>query len=146
MYKGEPTIGIKFFSLLEKSNEFTSELGKAALASGKLEAELIILLKSKNIAVKFERATLGFLIELLEKNDLLDKNMISALRTVSKQRNYITHNLYALFIDQLDETIMGKNNLIDTDVLLYVDRAWQLKENLNGLADIIKQRNERHPR
>ena len=53
---------------------------------------------------KYKRATLGTLIEKAEKNGLLDKNMISALKMISKQRNYITHNIYALFIDQLEET------------------------------------------
>ena len=113
------------------------------LASGKLEAELIIHLEKHNVKGKYKRATLGTLIEKLEQNELLDKNMISALRMISKQRNYITHNIYALFIDQLDETILQKNDLLDSDVHLYIERAWQLNENINGLADIIKQKNER---
>lgn len=143
IYKGEPTGGLVFYTLLEKSEEFTSELGKVALASGKLESELLILMKASGIKVKIERATLGTLIDLAEKNNLLEKNMIYALKNISKQRNYITHNIYALFIDQLDETILEKNNLLDSDVHLYVERAWQLKENLNGLANIIKAKNER---
>ncbi|MGK0448877.1 MAG: hypothetical protein ACJA2M_002678 [Polaribacter sp.] len=143
MYKGEPIQGIKFYNLLEKSEEFTSELGKVTLASGKLEAELIIHLEKHNVKGKYKRATLGTLIEKLEQNELLDKNMISALRMISKQRNYITHNIYALFIDQLDETILEINDLLDSDVHLYIERAWQLNENINGLADIIKQKNER---
>jgi hypothetical protein len=39
----------------------------------------------------------------------------------------------------LEETILERDNLVDTDVLLYVERAWQLKENLIDLADIIKR-------
>ena len=143
MYKGEPTQGIKFYNLLEKSEEFTSELGKVTLASGKLEAELIIHLEQRDIKGKYKRATLGTLIEKVEKNGLLDKNMISALKMISKQRNYITHNIYPLFIDQLDETILEKNDLLDSDVHLYIERVWQLNENINGLAEIIKQKNER---
>ena len=143
MYKGEPTQGIKFYNLLEKSGEFTSELGKVTLASGKLEAELIIHLEQHDIKGNYNRATLGTLIEKVEKNGLLDKNMISALKMISKQRNYITHNIYALFIDLLDETILEKNNLLDSDVHLYIERVWQLNENINGLAEIIKQKNER---
>jgi hypothetical protein len=138
MYKGEPTKGIEFYNLLNESEEFTSELGKVALASGKLEAELILLLKRKGIKGKYDKATLGTLIELVDYNDLIDKNMRMSLKTISKQRNYITHNIYALFIDLIDETILEKENLLDTDVTLYIDRAWQLKENLDGLADIVK--------
>jgi hypothetical protein len=142
MYKGEPTEGIEFYNLLVESEDFTSELGKVALASGKLEVELIIFLKRNEIKGNYKRATLGTLVDIAEKNDLLDKNMIIALKQTSKQRNYITHNIYALFTDLIDETIMEKNNLLDTDVLTYLDRAWQLKENLDGLADIIKRKNE----
>ena len=143
MYKGEPTQGIKFYNLLENSVEFTSELGKVTLASGKLEAELIIYLEQHKVKGKYKRATLGTLIEKIENNELLDRNMIHALRMISKQRNYITHNIYALFIDQLDETILEKNDLLDSDIHLYIERAWQLTENINGIADIIKQKNER---
>ena len=143
MYKGEPTQGIKFYNLLEKSEEFTSELGKVALASGKLEAELIIHFELHEVKGKYKRATLGTLIKKAETNGLLDKNMISALKMISKQRNYITHNIYSLFIDKLDETILEKNNLLDSDVHLYIERAWQLNENINGLAEIIIEKNER---
>jgi hypothetical protein len=140
MYQGEPTKGIEFFNLLEKSEEFTSELGKVALTSGKLEAELIIFLEQHDVKGNYKRATLGSLIEKIEKQGLLDKNMIHALKMITTQRNYITHNIYALFIDQLDETILEKYNLLDSDVHLYIERAWQLNENINGLTDIIKRK------
>lgn len=143
MYKGKPTQGNNFYNLLEKSEEFTSELGKVALASGKLEAELIIYLELHDIKGKYKRATLGTLIEKVETNGFLDKNIINAIKMISKQRNYITHNIYALFIDKLDETILEKNDLLDSDVHLYIERVWQLNENINGLAEIIKQKNER---
>jgi hypothetical protein len=138
MYKGEPTNGVKFYKLLMDSDEFTSELGKVALASGKLEAELILFLKRKNITGKYDKATLGTLIKLASKNKLIDNNMSMALKQISIQRNYITHNIYSLFIDRLDETILEKENLLDSDVHLYTERAWLLKKNIDGLADIIK--------
>jgi hypothetical protein len=141
MYKEEPTEGIKFFTLLFESEEFTSELGKVALVSGKLEAELIIFLKHFGIKGTYERATLGSLIDMAKKNNLLDKNIINALSLIAKQRNYITHNIYALFTDLIDETILEKSNLLDSDVHLYFERARQLKENLIHLADLIKEKN-----
>lgn len=140
MYKGEPSNGIEFYDLLNKSDEFTSKLGKVVLASGKLEAELILFLKRKDITGKYDKATLGTLIDLAEKNDLIDKNMRISLKIISKQRNYITHNIYGLFIDLRDETFLEKENLLDTDLTLYIDRAWQLKENLDGLAEIVKNK------
>ncbi|GET21036.1 hypothetical protein [Prolixibacter denitrificans] len=143
MYLGEPKKGLEFYKLLNESEEFTSELGRVTLASGKLEAELIILLKNHNVKGKFNRATLGSLIDLAETNHILSKNTIMILKDISRQRNYITHNIYALFVDLLDETILEKNNLMDTDVLLYIERAWQLTENIDGLADIIRKENNK---
>ena len=55
------------------------------------------------------------------------------------QRNYLTHNIYSLFIDLLDETILEKNKLLDSDVHTYIERAWQLKKNLIALTEIIQE-------
>jgi hypothetical protein len=142
MYKGENIISKDFYKLLYESFEFTSELGKIALVSGYLESELKQFLKINKIEGKYERATLGTLTKLAEKKNVLDKNMIMALKESSVLRNYITHNIYALFMDRVDETILEKENLIDSDVELYIERAWQLKENINGLANIIHAKNE----
>lgn len=138
MHKGLPSNGIEFYNLLNESEEFTSELGKVVLASGKLEAELILFLKRRDIKAKYDKATLGTLIDLAEKNDLIDENIRISLKLISKQRNYITHNIYGLFIDLIDNTILEKENLLDTDVTLYIERACQLAENMDSLADIIK--------
>ena len=142
MYKGEPSEGIKFFNLLLESDEFTSELGKVALASGKLEAELILFFKNNGIKEKYEKATLGKLINIGEKEKVFDKNLTAALKVVSKQRNYLTHSIYALFIDLIEESILEKSNLLDSDVHTYLDKVWQLKENLFALADIIQKKNK----
>ncbi|MBN3584825.1 hypothetical protein JYB64_20705 [Algoriphagus aestuarii] len=141
MYQGSPTGGMKFYELLMESEEFTSALGKVTLASGKLEAELIILLTKNGVKGDYNKATLGKLISIGIKNNLFDQNMIISLQQISKQRNYITHNIYALFTDLIDETILERNNLLDSDVYLYVERAWQLQENLDGVAEILKQKN-----
>lgn len=142
MYKGEPTKGLEFYKLLNESEEFTSELGKVALASGKLEAELIILLTKNGIKGNYKKATLGTLIDIADKNELIDNNMRSILKGLSKQRNYISHNIYALFIDLIGETILEKENLLDTDVILYIERAWQLRVNLNDIANIFERENK----
>jgi hypothetical protein len=140
--KGIRKEGVEFYTLLSESEKFTSELGKVTLASAKLEAELIIFLIRNDTKRNFEKATLGQLIALTKKNELLDENLIVALTHISKQRNYLTHNIYALFIDLIDETILEKNNLLDSDVHFFIERAWQLKENIEGLAEIIKVKNE----
>jgi len=139
MYIGEPTQGKEFYDLLYQSDEFTSELGKVTLASSKLEAEIILFLKRKGIKDNYEKATLGKLIDIVKKNNLIDYNLIISLKQISIQRNYLTHNIYSLFIDLLDETILEKNNLLDSDVHTYIERTWQLKENLIALSEIIQE-------
>lgn len=137
MYKGESSKGLEFYNLLFESNEFSSELGKVTLAAGKLEAELMLFLKRNKVKENMSQSTLGSLISIGKKHNLFDKNLIISLEMICKQRNYLTHNIYALFIDLLDETILEKNNLVDTDVITYCDRAYDLKENLIGLANLI---------
>lgn len=141
-YKGVPSGGLDFYSLLVNSDEFTSELGKVTLASGKLEAELIILLQRNGIKGKYVKATLGSLINEVDKHNLLDKRNIDVLKLLSNQRNYISHNIYALFTDLIDETILEKNNLLDSDIHLYIERAWQLRINLEESAIIIHEKNK----
>lgn len=140
MYIGKPTRGLEFYNLLYQSVDFTSELGKIALESSKLEAEIINLLIRNKISGNYNRATLGTLINLAIKNKLIAKNEEIALDMVKKQRNYITHNIYALFNDKIDETIFEKKNLLDSDVYLYIERANQLKKDLIELVELIKNK------
>ena len=143
MYKGKPSKGIEFYNLLNQSEEFTSELGKVALASGRLEVEFILYLTRNNVKGNYKKATLGTLIRIANENKLLSENENLIFKQISKQRNYITHNIYALFSDLIDETIMEKEKLLDSDVHLYTERAWQLRDNLNGLSDVIKTKREK---
>jgi hypothetical protein len=139
MYKGEPAKGLDFYNLLINSDEFTSALGRVALHSGKLEAELILLLSRNKAKENFSKKTLGALIDIAQNNNLLNNNLVAALKQISKQRNYITHNIYALFIDIVDETMLEKRDLLDSDVHTYLARVYQLNENLESLACLIHQ-------
>jgi len=141
MYKGEPTEGIEFFKLLYADDNFCKELGRAVLAAGRLEVELIKYLNNKNVEEDTKKASLGKLIAFAKKHELLVK-LVPALETIKDQRNYLAHNIYALFSGLIEETILERTDLLDSDVYTYTERAWQLKENINGLADIIAKENE----
>jgi len=143
MYKGKPSKGIEFYNLLNQSEEFTSELGKVALASGRLEVEFILYLTKNNVKGNYKKATLGTLIRIANENKLLSEKENLIFKQISKQRNYITHNIYSLFSNLIDETIMEKEKLLDSDVHLYTERAWQLRDNLNGLSDVIKTKRKK---
>jgi hypothetical protein len=137
-YKGEPTKGLEFYKLLNQSEEFTSELGRVALASGRLEAELVCFLIENEIPGNYRKATLGALIGIVKNTELLSRNEISVFERISKRRNYLTHNIYALFAEQIDETLLEREGLLDSDVLLYYERTWQLALDLNELSELIK--------
>lgn len=140
LYKGIQAEGIEFFNLLFESEEFSAELGRVALAAGRLEAEMILFLSRNGIKEYNSRSTLGQLIKIGKKHNLIDKNLAIALEETCKQRNYITHNIYALFSELIEETMLERSNLLDSDVHSYIDRAWQLRDNLTGLANIIRDK------
>lgn len=141
MRKGVPAEGLEFFQLLYEDDEFCMELGRAILAASRLESELTQYLNEQVIDKKIADASLGRLILYARKNKLLTQ-MVPALEMLKDQRNYLAHNIHALFAGLVEETILDRSNLLDSDVDTFTERAWQLKENLNGLADILyKQRN-----
>ena len=136
MRKGKPTSGNQFFDLLYENREFCRELGRAVLAAGRLETELKLYLSASSVAEDTKRATLGRLLELMKKQGLLEQ-MQPALEVLKDQRNYVTHNVYALFSGLIEETILPRSELLDSDVDTFTERARELAENLNGLADIV---------
>ncbi len=135
--KGEPSEGLDFYSLLCKDDEFCQELGRAVLAAGRLESALIQYVSQNAPSRNTTRATLGQLITRAKKHDMLSR-MLPALESVRDQRNYLTHSIHALFSGLVEETILERSNLLDSDVNLFIDRAWQLADNLNGLAEILE--------
>ena len=139
MFKGESHKGINFYNLLFQNNEFCSELGKVSLSAGKLESEIVLFFKRSGINEKIIGKTLGQLIKIGKSKSLFDNNLIISWEMICKQRNYLTHNIYALFIEMIDQTILERENLLDTDVLLYTEKVYLLNENLNDLSEIIKK-------
>lgn len=129
---------MQFYRLLFDSSEFCSELGKVTLASSQLEAELIRLLTRKRVPQNVDGLTLGRLIRVAKKHGVLEPNVLSALNEITGQRNYLTHNIYALFIELIEETRLERTNLLDSDVQTYIERAWELRENLLGLLAIVQ--------
>ena len=139
MYLGKPTEGLEFYDLLFKSDEFCAEMVRVALASSQLEAELIQLLLERKVPGKVVGLPLGALVKAAQKHNVLEPNVLSALDDLCWQRNYLTHNIYALFIGLIEETRLERSNLLDSDVHTYTERAWQLRVNLVGLAEIVAE-------
>ncbi|APU69557.1 hypothetical protein C723_3628 [Christiangramia flava JLT2011] len=79
------------------------------------------------------------LIQIVEENKLLDQNAIETLKLLKTQRNYLIHNIYGLFSDLKEQTILEKKDLIDTDVESFIDKVWLLNENLINVSKIIQE-------
>ena len=136
MRKGEPIEGIAFFQLLSEDSKFCQELGRAVLAGSRLETELKRYLTANGVSRDTKRATLGQLIKLAKEHDLLTR-ALPAFEMLKVQRNYLAHNVHALFSGVIEETIFPRADLLDSDIDVFTERAWQLSENLNGLADAL---------
>jgi len=142
MYKGEPTEGVEFYKLLYENGEFCRELGKAILAAGRLETELTRYLHSNQVKENTKKASLGQLIAMAEKYEI-PKNLASVLKEIKEQRNYFAHKIFALFAGTVEETILPRSELLDSDVESYINYVWTLQSNLNGLADIVAENNRK---
>ncbi len=125
------------------NDNFCKQLGQVILSAGKLESELIKYISKNSLEKNIEKKTLGQLINIAKDNNLL-YNLLPALENIKNQRNYITHNIHALLSNQIEETILLRSELLDSDVLIYVEIAWVLTENINNLANIVAKYNERH--
>lgn len=139
--KGKSLGGIEFFEQLSTDDEFCKQLGKAMLSAGRLESEIIKYIKNNKTDAKTNKANLGRLIGIAEKHELLN-NMIPALKDINAQRNYLAHNIHALFTGLIEETILPRSELLDSDIDVFTDRAQQLAENVNDLTDIVVEYNE----
>lgn len=140
--KGEHVDGPTFYKFLSADDEFCQHLGRAVLAAGRLETQLKLYLRAHSIQADTKRATLGQLLGLLEQHDLLEK-MQPHIDQLKHQRNFLAHNVYEVLSGLKEDDLIGDevNKLLDSDVDMYGERAWQLAQNLNSLADILEKDN-----
>ncbi len=137
MYNGEPKQGKEFYDLLVQSDEFTSELGRMSLASGMIEAEIINYFKRRNPDIDTKQASLGKLIKLGETHELFQSNELEALKMIKEKRNEFVHRIYSLFTGPITVGSLPTSELLDTDVLTYIDYIEQLTHNIEGMTDVI---------
>lgn len=138
MYKGVQVEGLAFFQILTESDEFCAELGRVVLAAGRLENALVRVFERDDPNRDFSKATLGQLKDYAKQHESL-RDIVGSLGMVSDHRNYLTHNIHALLSFRIDETILERSDLLDSDVWTYTERAWTLKNNLNALAEIVEK-------
>ena len=101
-------------------------------------------LGDKDVSVREKEATLGNLTKKLKTNDLVGKNFEMALSTLTMQRNYLTHNLYALFSGKIKETVLPIENLSEMDVEMFTEKAKILAYDVNHFANVAVNELNRH--
>ena len=122
---------------LSADHDFCEWLGRMTLAAARLESDLRAFLLLNSVGVS-ENATLGSLVSALKREGLVSPNGDGILRTLTKQRNYLTHSLYDLFTARIDEGLMYRDDLEDAGLL--TDRSFVLEDNLRGLAETAEER------
>jgi hypothetical protein len=125
------------YETLGADQDFAAALGRMTLASARLESDVRVFLTLNGVTVG-ETVTLGGLVQKLQKSQLLSDNGLGIMRTLTRQRNHLTHKLYDLFACRIGEDLMRRDEL--EDVGLLADRAWVLENNLNGLAETAEKR------
>ncbi len=133
----EVELNAEFFELLYQHSEFCEAIGKVTLAASRFESDLREYLRRRGVTAK-KNLTLGPLIASLERHGMLSENGVQVLRGLKQQRNYLTHSLYDLFANRTDETLLPRDNLVPEDVFTFVDKAWELEQNLVGLTGLLE--------
>lgn len=131
-------MNIEFFERLYADTEFCAQLGQVTLAAGRFESNLRAYLNLRDVNVS-QKSALGPLIKELENNKLLSENGIRILRGLKEQRNYLTHSLFDLFAERIEETLLPRTDLIPIDVTVFTEKAWGLEQNLSGLNQIVEE-------
>ena len=109
------------------------------LAVGRFESNLRAYLKLRSVSVS-KQAAFGSLISKLDKHCLLSENGVQVLRTLKRQRNYLTHSLFDLFSTRVDEILLPRTDLVLKDVSLFVEKVRELEQNISGLSRIVEER------
>ena len=125
------------YEALSGDADCCAALGRMTLAAARLESDLRVFLTLNRVGVG-ATATLGGLVQKLREHDLLSDNGHDIMRTLKRQRNYLTHSLYDLFAARIDEDLMSREEL--ADVSLLTERAWMLEHELTGLSEMAEKR------
>jgi hypothetical protein len=127
-----------FYNELIESEKFCKNLGKLILTSGKLESILKEITQAHNKSQNLEYATLGKLVSLCKSNQLIDDGVLEALDFIKTRRNYLTHSLFPLFNEEVDITLLPRDNLEPEDAEYYFSKCVsELIEDMNFVIDTL---------
>jgi len=128
---------VDFYDLLSASAEFTSELGKMTLEVGRLEVILKSFLCKTGIKTNLKSDTLGLLVAKLCNCRSLTSYEISRFNDLRKQRNFLTHNMYAIQSNRVEDLSLTVGALPNADVDAYIQYVIKLRKDIGELIDIL---------
>ncbi len=137
-------MSLEFYDELLKSERFCESLGRLLLMSGKLESALksMVLASSIKVGYNLRRAMLGQLVGSCKKHELVTDELSEVLAFILVRRNYLTHNLYPLFNDEIEYTLLPKDNLDSDDAEYYFPKCVEeLIAHIEFAIDYINERN-----
>jgi hypothetical protein len=129
----------EFFESLYDDRDFCEQLGKVILAAGILESSLRKYLRARGIAKVSSKLTLGQAVKILEENDLLTNNGQMHFNDIKRKRNYLAHNLYALFSEELEETVLPRTDLTAGDVDMFWEKAHNEARDYRHFSRIVME-------
>jgi hypothetical protein len=108
------------------------------LTSGKLESILKVITQTHTKSQNLEYATLGKLVGLCKSNKLIEGDILEVLDFIKTRRNYLTHSLFPLFNEEVDVTLLPRDNLVPEDAEFYFSNCVsELIENMNFAIDTL---------
>jgi hypothetical protein len=134
----------EFYELLSKDKGFCQELGRLMLVASKLEVLIKQYLRLQGKEVGERQATLGNLIKLLKENNHLTKNGEILFQQANIQRNYLIHNLFASFVNEIERNLLPVENLVEMDVFVYTQQVNMAVEDFTLYFEIVSKGIEKH--
>ena len=131
-----------FFELLYEDEDFCNQLGKLVLAASVFESSLRLFLLSRKVAGINKKTTLGPMIKALQKNNLVKSNSEVDFKDMLIKRNYLIHNLYALFSQEIEATLLPRDGLVELDVFQFAEKARNEATDFRCFAEEIIEATE----
>jgi predicted transcriptional regulator len=129
----------EFYELLSKDETLCQSLGRLMLVASKLEVLIKQYLRLQGKEVGERQATLGNLINLLKKNNHLTKNGQMHFQQSNMQRNYLIHNLFASFENEIERNLLPVEDLVEMDVFVYTQQVNVSIENFTSYCEIVSE-------
>jgi hypothetical protein len=136
----EYAMGREFFEQLYEDDEFSAALGRLTMSLDRFESNLRAFLKTSGAKTVDGRATIRELIPRLKAHGFVTDNGVKVLNAVEFGADYLTHRLFDLFSERIDETALPRTDLVPADTILYAERARDAGYELDELSKIVEKR------